>query len=280
MQQEGLRPNEFTLVAILNACSHAGLVEEALDCFHSMQTKFNIAPTTRHCTCVVDALGRAGRLQEAEQFLTTMKKPDAVAWKSLLGACRKHGDVDTAERAAQSALKLNAKDSSIYVLLSNIYSSKGRFEDANRVRTLMKEREVKKTPGQTTIEIDGQVHTFVVNDQSHPQTSAIYAELTKLFAEMKQAGYIPDTNFALHDVEEEQKEHLLSYHSEKLAIAFGMISTPPNSRLVIVKNLRVCGDCHTATKYISKLRNREIIVRDANRFHHFRNGTCSCQDYF
>jgi hypothetical protein len=97
---------------------------------------------------------------------------------------------------------------------------------------------------------------------------------------MNNLGYVPDTRFVLHDVEEEEKVSRLCHHSEKLAIAFGLISTPPGTSLRIFKNLRVCGDCHTATKFISKIVGRVIIVRDANRFHHFENGLCSCRDYW
>ena len=189
-------------------------------------------------------------------------------------------DVERAESIAEKAFNLNQQDSSIYVLLSNIYASKGRFQDVNRIRELMKQNGVKKIPGQTWIEINGKVHSFIVEDKSHEFTNEIYEELEKLNKEMKLAGYIPNTNFILHDVEEEEKEHLLSYHSEKLALSFGILSTPPHTPLTIVKNLRVCGDCHNATKFISKLQMRDIIVRDSNRFHHFKNGICSCGDYY
>ena len=97
---------------------------------------------------------------------------------------------------------------------------------------------------------------------------------------MKEKGYVPDTNFVLHDVEEEQKEQNLSYHSEKLAVAFGIISTPPGTTIRVFKNLRTCVDCHTAIKFISKIVQRKIIVRDSNRFHYFEDGSCSCGDYW
>lgn len=104
--------------------------------------------------------------------------------------------------------------------------------------------------------------------------------LDHLAGQMKKFGYVPDKNFVLHDVEDEEKEHILCYHSEKLAIAFGLISTSPGTPIRIIKNLRVCGDCHSATKLISMIIERQIVVRDANRFHHFKNGLCSCGDYW
>lgn len=139
---------------------------------------------------------------------------------------------------------------------------------------------VEKEAGLSWIEVRNKVHTFAVRDRSHPQTEDIYATLEELTSQMKEAGYKPNTKFVLHDVEEEQKEQYLCHHSEKLAIAFGVINLPPGTPLRIVKNLRVCLDCHSATKFISKIVGREIIVRDCSRFHHFKDGLCSCGDYW
>jgi hypothetical protein len=139
---------------------------------------------------------------------------------------------------------------------------------------------VKKQPGCTWIEVNNKVHTFVVDDKHHPQMVHIEAELERLSCKMKDSGYVPDTRFALHDVDEEEKVLHLCQHSEKLAIAFGLISTSPGTPLRIFKNLRICGDCHTFTKLVSKLVGRAIIVRDANRFHYFEDGLCSCRDYW
>ncbi len=126
--------------------------------------------------------------------------------------------------------------------------------------------------------MNNEVHTFVVDDQEYPQINEIHAELKRLYVQMKDAGYVPDITFMLHDVEEEEKLFHLCQHSEKLAIAYGLISTPPGTPIRIFKNLHVCGDCHSAAKFIAKLVGRAIIIRDANRFHHFENGLCSCKD--
>ena len=155
------------------------------------------------------------------------------------------------------------------------------FEEATKVILRMKENGIKKIPGQTWIEINGKIHTFLVDDNSHKQSNEIQQELKKLYNEMIESGYIPNTNFVTHrDMNEEEKEHQLCSYSKKLAIGLGLISTPRGTPLLITKNLRVCPDCHSATKMISRLRKREITVRDANRFHHFKNGTCSCNDYW
>jgi pentatricopeptide repeat protein len=256
------------------------LVEEGLRLFDSLHS-YNITPSLDHYTCLVDLLARAGQLDKAESLIHDAPfQPDVVMWTTLLGAARHHGDVERGERVAKRILELDPRNTAAYVLLGNIYAAFGRFEDRDRIRELMKEHAIRKIPGQSWIEVNGEVHRFFVHDQRHPRRREIYLELEKLSTEMRRAGYVPDTNFILHDVEEEEKEHLLCYHSEKLAIAFGLITTPPNSPLIIMKNLRVCGDCHTDTKFISKLRNRLIIVRDVNRFHHFQDGKCSCGDYF
>jgi hypothetical protein len=121
---------------------------------------------------------------------------------------------------------------------------------------------------------------FVVDDQDQPQMIEIHAELQRLSGLMHDAGYMPCTKFVLHDVEEEEKVFHLCHHSEKLAIAFGLINTAPGTPLQIRKKLRVCEDCHTSTKFISKIVGRAIGVRDANCFQHFEDGVCSCMDYW
>jgi len=231
--------------------------------------------------CMVDLLGRAGKLDEAEDFINKMLfEPNALVWRTLLSACKIHGNVDIGKRAAENILKLEPQDAPAYVLLSNIYAAAGRWDCLANVRKKMKDKGVKKEPGVSWIEVKGRVHNFTARDRRHPQIRVIYEKLEELTKLMKEAGYVPDTNFVLHDVEEEQKEQFLSYHSEKLAIAFGLISIPEKMPIRIIKNLRVCGDCHTASKFISKLVGRELVVRDASRYHHFKDGMCSCGDFW
>lgn len=207
-------------------------------------------------------------------------EPNATVWGELLGACRVHGNTKLGKQVVECLFKLEPENPGPYVLLSNIYSAAGMWEDAAKIRKFMKERGVNTKPAYSWTEVNNKVHIFYVGDRSNPETEEIYLTLERLATEMKLAGYIPYTNFVLHDVEEEYKEHLLLYHSEKLAVAFGLIRTPPGTPIRIFKNLRVCGDCHTAIKLISTIAGREIVVRDAIRFRHFREGSCSCGDYW
>lgn len=281
MKKEGIKPDKITFTSVLSACTHVGLVEEGRKHFRSMFVEYGIIPMGEHYSCFVDLLGRAGRLEEAEVVILSMPfKPGASVWGALLSACRVHSDVERAERAAENVLKLDPADAGAYVALSNIYSAAGRYEDAEKIRQVMDNRAVIKEPGQSWIEVDGKIHVFHVEDKSHPQNDEIYAALNRLTEQIKEVGYVPDTSFVLHDMDELQKERLLCSHSERLAISYGLISTPPGTPIRIVKNLRVCGDCHTATKFISKVVSREIVARDAHRFHHFVDGVCSCGDYW
>eukprot|EP01018_Ginkgo_biloba_P029375 Gb_08128 [translate_table: standard] len=281
MQGAGMKPNHITFVGVLSACTHVGLVDEGHHYFDLMSRDYGIMPRLEHYACMVDLLGRAGYLYEAEDLIKKMPfEPDVVVWRALLGACRIHGKMELAERAAEHVLQLEPQDAGTYVLLSNTFAAAGRWDGVANVRKLMKEEGVKKEPGGSWIEVKSKVHEFVVGDKSHPRIEEVYLKLEELTGKMKEAGYVPDTNFVLHDVELEQKEHFLYHHSEKLAIAFGLISTPCGTPIRVVKNLRVCGDCHTATKFISEIVQREIIVRDAYRFHRFKNGLCSCGDYW
>eukprot|EP01018_Ginkgo_biloba_P002905 Gb_17321 [translate_table: standard] len=281
MQCAGVKPNHITFVGVLAACSHAGLVDEGWYYFDSMSRDYCIRPTAEHYACMVDLLGRAGHLDKAHDLINKMPfEPDAAVWGALLGASRVHVNVEIGKIAAEQLFKLEPSEAGTYVVLSNIYAVSGRWEDVDQVRKMMNERRVKKEPGCSWIEINNKVHSFFVGDQTHPQTGQIYAKLESLTGQMKAAGYVPDTNYVLNNVEEEHKEHILCSHSERLAIAYGLISTPPGTPIRIVKNLRVCGDCHSATKVISKIVGREILLRDSNRFHLFKDGFCSCGDYW
>lgn len=281
MQETEVKPNHITFICILSACSHTGLVDKGWQYFHSMSKCYCIVPRMEHYACMVDLLGRAGRLDEAQDFIENMPiEPGPSVWGALLGACRIHCNVELGEHAAKHLFDSVPQDAGFYVLLSNIYAAAGRWGDVVKVRTMMKDRGVKKPAGYSLIEVDNKVHAFIVGDRSHPQCQNIYAMLEILAGQMKAAGYVPNTNFALYDVEEELKEDILCIHSERLAIAFGLLNTSDGTPIRITKNLRVCGDCHIATKFISKIVKREIIVRDANRFHHFKEGLCSCGDYW
>ncbi|KAL0546516.1 hypothetical protein IC582_016427 [Cucumis melo] len=281
MQSEGVKPDHITFVSLLSACSHSGLVDEGQWCFQLMEETYAIRPSLKHYGCMVDLFGRAGHLEKAYNFVKNMPvQPDVSVWGALLGACRIHENVELVRTVSDHLLKVESKNVGYYVLLSNIYAKFGQWEGADVVRSKARERGLKKTPGWSSIEVDKKIDVFYTGNQTHPKCEEIYSELRNLTAKMKSIGYVPDYNFVLQDVEDDEKENILTSHSERLAMAFGIISTPPKTTLQIFKNLRVCGDCHNATKFISKITEREIIVRDSNRFHHFKDGACSCGDYW
>ncbi|WJX87889.1 Putative pentatricopeptide repeat-containing protein [Trifolium repens] len=280
MLNSGQIPDSIAFVAILSACSHSGLLDEGKIYFKQMTNDYRITPRIEHFACMVDLLGRAGRVDEAYKFIKEMPiEPNARVWGTLLSSCRVYSNMDIGLLAADSLLLLAPEQSGYYVLLSNIYAKAGRWKEVTEIRSVMKRRKIRKTPGISNVELNNQVHTFLAGDTSHPQSKEIYEELGVLVGKMKELGYVPETDSALHDVEEEDKECHLAVHSEKLAIVFALLNTQ-ESQIRITKNLRVCGDCHIAAKLISKIVEREIVVRDTNRFHHFKDGICSCGDYW
>lgn len=268
-------------VAVLAACSHSGLVEKGISYFYSMHCNFGVTAKAEHYTCMIDLLGRAGRLDEALNLMKDMPfEPDSTMWGALLGASRIHRNTELGRSAAEKVFELEPENAGMYVLLSNIYASYGKWRDVDKMRLMMHERGVKKVPGFSWIEVQNKIHTFSVGDSVHPEKESIYAFLEDLDIRMKKAGYVSATDMVLHDVEEEEKENMLKYHSEKLAVAYGILKIPPVRPIRVIKNLRVCEDCHSAFKYISVIEGRLIILRDSNRFHHFRDGSCSCGDYW
>ncbi|CAL0325943.1 unnamed protein product [Lupinus luteus] len=281
MLAEGVTADHVTFISLLTACSHSGLVDEGQWCFDMMQKEFGIKPSLKHYGCMVDLFGRAGYLEKAYNLVSSMPlQPDASIWGALLGACRKHGNVELGTFASNRLLEVDSGNVGYYVLLSNMYANVGKWEGVAKVRSLARDQGLTKTPGWSSVVVGSIVEVFYTGNQTHPKCIEIYNELRILTAKMKSIGYVPDYSFVLQDVEEDEKEQILTSHSERLAIAFGIISTPPKSPIRIFKNLRVCGDCHNATKYISRITEREIVVRDSNRFHHFKDGICSCGDYW
>ncbi|KAG9451327.1 hypothetical protein H6P81_011292 [Aristolochia fimbriata] len=281
MLEMGVMPDEQTFTAVLSACSHCALVHEGIGYFDLMRSEFGIVPNIHHYGCMVDLLGRAGLLERAYSLIRSMViKPDATIWRTLLGACRIHGHVALGERVVGHLIELKAQEAGDYVLLINIYASAGNWEKVAEVRRLMKDRRIQTEPGCSTIDVKGKIHEFVVDDDNHPRKKEIYKMLVEIESQLKIAGYVANVAAELHKAEIEQKESALSYHSEKLAMAFGILATPPGTTLRIAKNLRTCVDCHTFAKVLSSVYNRLVIVRDRTRFHHFRDGSCSCNDYW
>ncbi|PUZ55055.1 hypothetical protein GQ55_5G181500 [Panicum hallii var. hallii] len=281
MESAGIQPNGVTFVAVLRGCSMAGLVDEGQACFDSMKGKHGVDPWLEHYGCMVDLYGRAGRLDDAINFINDMPvEPHEGVWGALLNASRIHNNVELGKHALDKLLAIESQNDAAHVLLSNIYAESQNWKGVSRVRGVMKAKGVKKVPGWSAIEVDGKVHEFFVGGRSHPRHKEIEMMLAEMGRRLRLQGYAANTKEVLFDIEEEEKEGAISLHSEKLALAFGLIALPEGVEIRIVKNLRVCKDCHDYTKLISKVFNREIIMRDRNRFHHFKDGTCSCKDYW
>ncbi|XP_010548335.1 PREDICTED: pentatricopeptide repeat-containing protein At1g59720, chloroplastic/mitochondrial [Tarenaya hassleriana] len=289
-----LRPNAVTFVGVLSACNHRGMVKEGREYFDAMVRDYNIKPVLEHYGCIVDLSARAGFITEALDLVKNMPmKPDAVVWRSLLDACsKKGGTVELSEKIARRIIGTGEENESInsgysggYVLLSRVYASASRWNEVGIVRKLMTDQGITKEPGCSSIEINGISHEFFAGDTSHPETEQIYKQLNVIEEKLKSVGYSPDQSQAplvdvCNDDDDDSKENSLRLHSERLAIAFGLINSKPGAPIRVFKNLRVCSDCHEVTKLISGVFETEIIVRDRVRFHHFKDGSCSCSDYW
>jgi len=255
MREQDVKPDEVTFLSVLSACSHSGQVEEGKNWFRSMRLDYKLQPIMKHYACMVDMLGRKGDLMGAHEFIKSMPvEPDAAVWGALLGACRIYGDVELGKIASNRLFAVDPYNVGYYVLLSNIYARAGDWGEVDEVRKLVKDQRLKKTPGWSSIEVGNKVDVFFSGSHSHSQCRKIYEELGVLMSRIKTLGFIPDLSCVLQDVEEDEKDDILSGHSERLAIAFGLISTKPGTTLRIFKNLRVCVDCHNASKLISLLK--------------------------
>ncbi|CAH9072022.1 unnamed protein product [Cuscuta epithymum] len=276
MEAENIKPDRITYMGVLTACSHAGLIDEGQRIFESIK-----APAVDHYACMVDLLARNGKLDDAKGLIERMPlQPHAGIYGALLNASRIHKRIDHAEFAAGKLFEMEPENDGNYILLSNLYASVRRWEDVERIRGLMRKEGISKTTGWSWVEHGGKMHKFIVGDQFHEKSDHIYRVLREMEKKMRVAGYIADKSCVLRDIEEEEKEEMVGSHSEKLAVAFAVLVSEPGSVIRVVKNLRICRDCHTSMKIISKLEKREIIVRDNNRFHCFNNGLCSCKDYW
>ncbi|KAL5705548.1 hypothetical protein ACHQM5_023840 [Ranunculus cassubicifolius] len=283
MVEMHVKPDVRTITAVLSACRNSGWVQTGYSYFNKMEKRFGIRSTIQHVGCMVDLLARVGHLNEAELFIKRIPmEPDSVVWRNLIWACQVHGDKERAERLMNQyqLLQMDSGDSGNYVLFGNIYASNGKWSEKARVREVMGVRGLRKPKGASKIEFKGTIHEFVAGDTSHPDAEKIYRKLDEIAKELRVEGYQPKVSEVRLDIEDEEKTFQLHHHSEKLAVAFALINTNTNTRIQIVKNLRSCEDCHSAMKYISKIYQREIVIRDRIRFHHFKNGECSCGDYW
>ncbi|KHN13611.1 Pentatricopeptide repeat-containing protein, chloroplastic [Glycine soja] len=249
MLQEGMIPNHVTFLAVLSACSYSGLSERGL-------------------------------LDEAyEPIRSAPFKPTTNMSAALLTACRMHYNLELGKVAAENLYGMEPEKLCNYIVLLNLYNSSGKLKEAAGVLQTLKRKGLRMLPACTWIEVKKQPHAFLCGDKSHSQRKEIYEKVDNLMVEISRHGYVEENETLLPDVDEEE-QRILKYHSEKLDIAFGLINTPHWTPLQITQGHRVCGDCHSAIKLIAMVTRREIVVRDASKFHHFRNGSCSCSDYW
>ncbi|GAB2216963.1 hypothetical protein Drorol1_Dr00000116 [Drosera rotundifolia] len=281
MVASGLYPDSVSFLSVLVACSHSGLVNEGLRYFDEMSRVYRLVPRREHYASVVDVLCRSGLFDLAEKLMAQMPyEPDEIMLSSILNSCRIHKNQKLAKKVADRLFSMELRDAAAYVNMSNIYAGAGQWHDVAEVKKSMKERGIKKVPAYSWLEVEHKMHVFSANDKSHPQWKGVERKIEWLSTKIEEHGYKPDTSCALHNWDEDAKAESLKYHSERIAIAFALISTPEGSPIVVMKNLRACVDCHAAIKVISKVVGREITVRDSSRFHRFRDGKCSCNDYW
>lgn len=280
-EENKVNADSTTLLAVLSGCSHGGMEQIGLRFFDEAASTSGVDLGIEHYGCVVDLLGRAGQLERALRFVKEMPlEPNAAIWGSLLGACRAHQNFRVGKVAADRLLEIEPENGGNYVMLCNLYASDGRWHEVRKVRQLMKEKVVVKEPGKSWITLGQTVHTFYAGDRLHPDSEEVLCKVQELLGRMREAGYTPDLSSDLHDVDDEQKERALLGHSEKLALAFGVTNVCEGKAIRIMKNMRICVDCHSFAKFVSQVYSRELYIRDKSRFHHIVNGMCSCRDYW
>ncbi|GMH08124.1 hypothetical protein Nepgr_009964 [Nepenthes gracilis] len=252
MRELGLRPTSETYLLVLSACASAEDVGEGFMHFKVMTTDYGIQPAMEHYLGLLDVLGSSGHLAEAYEYIEKLPmQPTAAFCETLRNYTRIHGDIDLEDHVEDLLVELDPSKAI-----------------ANKLPT----PSPKKRMAVNMLEGRNRLPEF--------RSPTLYKDDEKYIASLKETGYVPDTRYVLHDIDQEAKEQSLLYHSERLAIAYGLISTPARTPLRIIKNLRICGDCHNAIKIMSKIVGRELIVRDNKRFHHFKDGKCSCGDYW
>ncbi|KAK6913351.1 E motif [Dillenia turbinata] len=288
MLHEGMVPNHVTFLAVLSACSYSGLSELGWEIFEAMARDHKIKPRAMHYACMIELLGREGLLDEAFALIRDAPfSPTKNMWAALLTAARFHKNFELGKFAAEKLYGMEPEKLSNYIVLLNIYNSSGKLKEAASVVQTLKRKGLRMFPACTWIELKKQSQAFLSGDKCHVQTEEIYQKLDELMQEISQHGYVPQANSLLPDVDE-REEQKKQYHSEKLAIAFGLINTPDSTPLQLVQSHRVCGDCHGAIKLIARVTGREIVLRDASRFHHFKDGASldqirhvpECIEYF
>jgi pentatricopeptide repeat protein len=284
MQNEGVKPDSVALTCLLGACSHGGLVIEGWKHFCSMREEFSIEPTEEHYTCMIDLLARAGYLYEAERLLEMIPTPFEGTWADLLSGCKTYVEEDLGMRCLQQLIQCCPGDATWYAVMGDLYSSCGRASHGCRLEEIRKHMGARKKAASATIEIDERIYEFAVGDHEDEQHGELMEALREIGSTVKQrGGYFPDLESHIrphHHHAEEMRDVGLCGHAEKLAIAFGLLNSGAGETLRVSKNLRMCNDCHSTSKAISRLEKREIILRDECCVHRFKDGVCSCGDLF
>ncbi|XP_065860881.1 putative pentatricopeptide repeat-containing protein At3g25970 [Euphorbia lathyris] len=187
MTKREVKVDHITFVAALTACSHIGLVEQGRYFLKSMESDYGISPRMEHYACAIDLFGRAGNLDEAKVLIKSMPfEPDEMLWKTLLGACRACGDIELAAKVASHLLEIEPEEHCTYTILSNMYGKLMKWDEKARITRLMRDRQVKKVPGWSWIEVKNQVHSFSAGDRSHPHFEEIHQRLDHIMEEIKQ----------------------------------------------------------------------------------------------
>lgn len=266
-KEEGLKPDGEMFVSVFLACAVVGDVREGKLHFESMTKDYGIVPSMDQYVSFVDMLGRAGHLEEALDFVEKMPiEPSLEVWETLMNLSRVHGDTVLGDRCAELVEKLDP--------------SRLDCQSKSGLVPALAATDFTEPTKKNLLEARTTVYEYRAGDKSHPETERIYAQLRQLKILMKEAGYVPETRVVLHDVDQESKEEALLAHSERLAVSSGLLTSPARAQIRIIKNLRVCVDCHNALKIMSKIVGREFVMRDAKRFHHMKDGVCSCRDYW
>ncbi|XWS29668.1 hypothetical protein CRYUN_Cryun24cG0049600 [Craigia yunnanensis] len=235
MLERNISPTSITFVSVLSACAHAGKLEEGQKYFNIMKEKFGIEPEVEHYSCMIHLLGRAGKLHEAERLIEIMPfSPGSFGWAALIGASKLRGNIGLASKAENKLLQLEPSNAVPYVVLANMYASIGKWEEAARVRKLMRDRGLRKKLGCSWFEVNKRIHVFVAEDISHPMIKEIYEYLEETGRKIRQAGYDDE-------IEPWEKEIRLGHHSEKLAAAFGLLSTKDGEPILVLKTLEYVG---------------------------------------
>ncbi|XP_052169592.1 putative pentatricopeptide repeat-containing protein At3g23330 [Oryza glaberrima] len=276
IEQSGIQPDPVTFIILLSACKQEGSMEEARRYFYSMEDVYGIQPTLKHYTCMVDIMGTAGLLEESLELIQKMQlEPDGCLWSILLKACKLHSNLEIGEKAAKALFELEPNNTSNYMSLSNIYADNGLWESTEALRVAMTEQGLNVERQCSRLYLGTDVHTFEAGDSSHPAFEKILSTWNDLSDRMEQSGYPPQD---IEPYSNAEADPLSCQHTERIALCYGLISVRVHDPIRISKNFRMCMECHSSIKFISRDMNREIFVSDGCTYHHFQNGSCSCGD--